>query len=181
MKKILGVTILLYSALTSFNAQTPPAKSPATPATSPTAAAAATPNLSGTWKLNLEKSDFGQIPPPTSETNVFTQSGNDLKIAVSSDGDRGKEVYTIPITIGGDEISTPKDTFPEAAEFKILASKGEWQTTTLLVNQKISYQGSAGTVRSIYTLSPDGKLLTKETHISLDLGEFDYKAVFDKQ
>jgi hypothetical protein len=185
MKKIFSVTILLYSALTSLNAQTPPA-TPATaapPASSapPATTTAATPNLSGTWKLNLDKSEFGQIPPPSSETDVFTQNANDLKIAISSDNERGKEVYTIPLTIGGDETPTPKDAFPDSAEFKILSSKGEWQTGTLVVLQKISYQGGAGTIRSIYTLSLDGKVLTKESHISLDLGEFDYKTVFDKQ
>lgn len=177
MKPIFTIaTILLFPALVSLHAQT--SQSPSTP---PTATAATTPNLTGAWKLNVDKSDFGQVPPPSSQTDVFTQSGNDLKIATTSDGERGKEIYALPMTIGGDDTPTPKDTFPDAAQFKILSSKATWQGATLIVDQRMNYQGSAGIIHSTFTLSADGKMLTRTTHYSLDLGEFDTKTVYDKQ
>jgi len=183
MKRLLCTTTLLFAASILLPAQTPAAAPTPTPAATPAPApAAAKPNFSGTWKINLDKSEFGQVPPPTSETNVITQTGNDIKIAITSDGDRGKEVYTTPFTIGAGETPLPKDSFPDSAEFKILSSKGEWHDTALVVTQKITYQDSPGVITSTLTLSPDGKQLTKSTLISLDtMGDFDTKTFFDKQ
>ncbi|HTD96828.1 MAG TPA: hypothetical protein VK627_07850 [Edaphobacter sp.] len=185
MKRLLSVALLLFAAHTALSGQAIPTPA-ATPLQPPVPAAAPSadsskPIFTGTWKLNVTKSEFGQVPPPSSETDIFTQTGNDLKIATTSDGQRGKEVYTIPFTIGGEESLTPKDTFPSAAEFKILSTKGEWQDTTLIVDQKMTYQGSPGTVHSTFTLSPDGKTITRATHYSLDLGEFDTRTFYDKQ
>jgi hypothetical protein len=172
MKNLLYLAALLIATLPTLQAQTSaPDKASTT----------ARPNFAGTWKFNPDKSEYGQVPPPTMETDVFTQSGDDFKIAINSDGDRGKEVYTLPFTAGGPESPTPKDAFPESAEFKILSVKGEWRKDTLVLLEKITYQGGPGTIMVICSLSPDGKQLTKLSHISLDLGEFDTKAVLDKQ
>jgi hypothetical protein len=175
MKVIATTAALFFASFLSLPAQTPAA--PAAPA----AAVTATPNLSGTWKLNLEKSDFDQVPPPSSQIDIFTQTGNNLTIATTSNGERGKEVYALPMTIGGDATATPKDIFPDAAEFQILSSKAAWQGATLVVDQRMIYQGSVGTIHSLFTLSPDGKSLTRLTHYSLNLGDFDTKTIFDKQ
>ena len=40
---------------------------------------------------------------------------------------------------------------------------------------------AVGTIHSLFTLSPDGKSLTRLTHYSLNLGDFDTKTIFDKQ
>ena len=184
MTRFIAAT-LLFAAASMLPAQTAPQNATQTaPAASPSSAPAtvAAPNLSGAWKLNLEKSDFGQVPPPNSETDILIQTGSDLKIAVASDSDNtGKQTYLIPVTIGSAESATPDGMFPADSIFKILASKAQWQTANLVVDQKMSYQGSGGTVHSVYTLSPDGKLLTRQTHYSLDLGDFDVTYVFDKQ
>lgn len=180
MTKLIAPALLL--ALSSvLPAQTTPAASQA-PSTAAPAAVAAEPNLSGAWKLNIAKSDFGQVPPPNSETDIIIEMGNSLKIAVANDSDNtGKQTYLIPVTVGAAESATPSGMFPADAVFKILASKAQWQGATLAVDQKMNYQGSSGTIHSIYTLSPDGKQLTRQTHYSLDLGEFDVTYVFDKQ
>ena len=52
---------------------------------------------------------------------------------------------------------------------------------SLILTQRITYQGGAGTLKSTFTLSPDGKTLTRVMHISVDQGEFDTTSVFDKQ
>jgi hypothetical protein len=38
-----------------------------------------------------------------------------------------------------------------------------------------------GTLKATYTLLPDGKVLTKSTHLAVAMGEFDARLVFDKQ
>lgn len=154
-----------------------PAATPATPA-----AAAAQPNLSGAWKLDITRSDFGQVPPPNSEFGIIQQTPTAINIATASDSDdTGKEVYVLPIPIGATEAATPAGDFAATADFKITASKAQWQGATLVIDQKMNYKGSDGTIHSVYSLSADGKTLTRQTHYSLDLGEFDVTYVFDKQ
>ena len=172
---------LLLAAASVLPAQTTPVTAPS-PVPATTTAAVTAPNLSGAWRLDIAKSDFGQVPPPNSETDIIIENGNDLKVAVANDSDNtGKQTYLLPVTIGGAESATPAGAFSADAVFKVLASKAQWQGATLVVDQKMSYQGSNGTVHSVYTLSADGKMLTRQTHYSLDLGEFDVTYVFDKQ
>ncbi|HEV2711162.1 MAG TPA: hypothetical protein VGU67_13185 [Edaphobacter sp.] len=167
----------------------PPASAPAatapaaTPAAAPAATPAATakPDLTGTWKLNLEKSDYDQVPPPSDETLTFARTGSTSTIATVSDNERGKEVYTLPFTTDGAETPTPSGVFADTATLRYLSTKGEWQGSSLILTQKIMYQDSPGSLRSVLTLSPDGKTLTCAMHISVDQGEFDTTSVYEKQ
>ncbi len=175
----LSAATLLLAAASMLAAQTP---TPAATTPAPAAATAAQPNLSGAWKLNVNKSEFGQVPPPNSEYEIIQQTPTAITIATASDSDdTGKAVYILPIAIAATEAPTPAGEFPATADFKITASRGQWQGATLVVDQKMNYKGSEGTIHSTYTLSADGKTLTRQTHYSLDLGEFDVTYIFDKQ
>lgn len=179
MIRLTLATALLAAATAALPAQTTttPAAPPTTSVTAP-----AQPNLSGAWKLNVGKSDFGQVPPPNSEFEIIQQTATSLNVAAANDSDdTGKQIYILPIPIGTTEASTPAGNFSTADDFKITASKAQWQGATLVVDQKMNYKGSNGTIHSVYTLSADGKTLTRQTHYSLDLGEFDVTYVFDKQ
>jgi hypothetical protein len=55
-----------------------------------------------------------------------------------------------------------------------------WHDSSIIVTDKITYEGGAGWLVSTYTLSPDGKTLTKAFSASLDMGNFDMVAVYDK-
>ena len=79
---------------------------------------------------------------------------------------------SMPLAIGS---------FPDDAQFRIVSVKGEWQGQTLVVTEKVSYQGADGVVTARYTRSGDGKMLTKQTHVSMSVGEFDTRTVYDKQ
>lgn len=185
MIRLALATALLAAATAGLPAQNtsaplPPVQpAPAKPATPPTPP----PMLSGAWKLNVGKSDFGQVPPPNSEFEIIQQRADGFTIATANDSDdTGKEVYILPIGIGdASEVPTPAGNFTPADDFKILSSKAQWKETTLVVDQKMNYKGSDGTIHSVYSLSADGKTLTRQTHYSLDLGEFDVTYVFDKQ
>ena len=161
---------------------TTPAPTPAPVAAAPAAQAPAVkPDLSGTWTLNLEKSNFDQVPPPQDETIAFSHTGPTYSIATTSNNERGKEVYTLPFTTDGSETATPKGIFADTASLQYLSTKGEWEGASLVLTQKIIYQSGAGSLKSTFTLSADGKTLTRVMHISVDQGEFDTTSVFDKQ
>lgn len=171
----LAAVLVLCGSLVS--AQTPP------PAPAPAAAQAPVvkPDLSGTWTLNLSKSNYDQVPPPQDEIIVFSHTGPTYSIATTSDNERGKEVYTLPFVTDGSETPTPKGIFADTATLQYLSTKGEWDGTSLILTQKIIYQSGAGSLKSTFTLSADGKTLTRMMHISVDQGEFDTTSVYDKQ
>lgn len=85
------IRLTLAAALLAAAAIALPAQTPSQPAT-PTAPAVQ-PNLSGAWKLDIDKSDFGQVPPPNSECEIIQQTPDTLTIATANDSDdTGKQV-----------------------------------------------------------------------------------------
>lgn len=146
------------------------------------AAAADKPNLTGTWKVNLGKSNYGIIPPPNSRTDVIEQKGDDFKITSDSDLSSGKEHYVITFTADGKEVMVPPDS-PNAhlGAFNLKKLKAEWNGTSLVVTEIGTIMGLDGTLKNVYSLPADGKVLTTLSHITLPMGEMDATIVSDKQ
>src|SRR5271154_3350240 len=69
-------------------------------------ALAQTPNLSGTWKMNMSKSDFGQIPPPASEVQTIVDKEPSLSITTDQKGGMAGDTTTVMnLTTDGKEVS----------------------------------------------------------------------------
>ena len=164
MKRMLGVVVVLASLAGVCAAP---------------AAAQAKPNFAGSWKLNLQKSDFGQMAQmaPASETDTITQTADAFTIAVASESEQGKRTTTSTAKLDGTD--TPNAAVPDSP-FQILSTKAAWQGASLVITQTTSFQDNKGTLTSTYTLSDDGKTLTKTTHVVFDQGAFDSKSVYDK-
>jgi hypothetical protein len=150
-----------------------PATKPAA-APSSSAAAGAKPNYSGTWKLNVSKSDFGPLPAPDTRTDIIDHKDPSLKASTSQDGPQGKQEYTIAITTDGQEATNN-------AGGTELKSTGGWEGGNLVVNTKLKFQDNDVAIKSVWLLSDDGKTLTQNSHIISPLGELDQKMVFEKQ
>jgi hypothetical protein len=140
------------------------------------------PNLNGTWALNVSKSDFGQVPPPLHQSESILQAGEEFAIAITLEREETKQHYTLRFRTGGDAMPLAAGSFPDDAAFRIVSVKGEWDGTTIVVTEKVSYQGADGNLTVRYTLSGGGKVLTKQTHVSMgENGDFDTRTVYDKQ
>lgn len=139
------------------------------------------PNLSGTWMLNVTQSDFGQVPPPKQQSESILQAGEEFAISITLEREEMKQNYTLRFRAGSDPSPIPAGSFPGDAPFRILSVKGEWQGQTLVVTEAVSFQGSEGTLTARYTLSANGKSLTKLSHVAMSAGEFDTRTVYDKQ
>jgi hypothetical protein len=139
------------------------------------------PNLNGTWNLDVAKSDFGQIPPPKRQSEEILQAGQEFAISVTLEREDIKQSYTLRFRVGGEVSPLAAGAFPEDTPFRILNVKGEWEGQTLVVTEKVTFQGSDGTVIARYTLSAGGKVLTKQTHVSMSAGEFDTRTVYDRE
>jgi hypothetical protein len=151
-----------------------PASKPAAPTVSVSASAGAKANYSGTWKLNVAKSDFGPLPAPDSRTDIIDHKDPTLKAATSQDGPQGKQDYTMAITTDGKEATN------NAGGLE-LKSTGSWEGNNLVVDTKLKFQDNDVIIKSVWLLSDDGKTMTQNAHITSPLGELDQKMVFEKQ
>lgn len=136
--------------------------------------AQAKPNFSGTYKLNVDKSDFGPLPPPTSITLNIDHADPDLKVSTSSSGPQGDQNYDMKYTTDGKE-STNKVGPMEAK------STCTWDGDDLAVNTNLDANGMQIGIKGKWSLSSDGKTLTQNAHINSPQGEVDIKYIFDKQ
>jgi hypothetical protein len=132
------------------------------------------PNFSGTWKLNIAKSDFGVLPPSNGRTDVIDHQDPNLKDTVADDAAQGQQNYTLAMTTDGKEATNN----PGGLEMKNVAT---WSANTLSVNTKLQFQGSDVTIKTIWALSDDGKTLTESAHFESAMGETDQKLIFEKQ
>ncbi len=135
------------------------------------------PDLSGTWNLDVSKSNFGQGQPPASEVDTITESGDSVKIvAAQKGGMMGDSTTTEAFTTDGQPSS-----WSGMGNTKVDGT-ANWNGDNLVVNAKTSFQGNAVTITDTYSLSPDGKTLTSVAHISVTgMGNFDTTSVYDKQ
>jgi hypothetical protein len=137
-------------------------------------AQAAEPNLSGEWKLNLPKSDYGKFPTPISVTRKIDDNGLKLVSITTQKGTQGEVTSKLTYTTDG------KESVNEVAGGQ---SKGtaQWIGGMLIIESSREFQSATLKQKEIWRLSPDGKVLTVDAHVSIPNGEFDVKQVFDKQ
>jgi hypothetical protein len=132
------------------------------------------PDFSGTWKLNVTKSDFGPLPGPESRTDVITHKEPSISNNVNAETAQGKQQYTLNYTTDGKEaVNTmgPRE----------VKSTVKWDGSNLKVSSKFLYNDSPVTSEVTWSLAADGKTLTISAHFSSTMGEADQTLVFEKQ
>jgi hypothetical protein len=130
------------------------------------------PDFSGTWKQNMEKS-----PTKTSlksYANKIELQDASLKIVVTTVGDHGENSFTRSYTIGKEDKSQDR----EGDQF---TTNVKWEGKTLVIDTVEKEHDATLTSKEIWTLSDDGKTLTKSIHRSGPRGESDQKYVLEKQ
>jgi hypothetical protein len=132
------------------------------------------PDFSGTWKLNVAKSDFGALPGPDSRTDVITHKEPSLTDEVTSEGAQGKQQYTVKYTTDGKEATNQIG----GREVK---SALKWEASTLLIDSKLLYNETEVNAQFKWSLSADGKTLTINAHYTSSLGETDQKIIMEKE
>jgi hypothetical protein len=131
-------------------------------------------DFSGTWKLNVAKSDFGVLGGPTSRTDVITHKEPSLTDSVTAEGAQGKIQYTTSYTTDG------KEAVNKVGEREITSTL-KWVGNDLVFTSKLMYNDMPVTGGSTWVLSPDGKTLTVTAHFTSSMGDADQKFVFEKQ
>jgi hypothetical protein len=131
------------------------------------------PSFSGEWKMNAAKSDFGVLPPPASIRRTITHAEPALMIIEEQKSDQGDQNTTRKYVTDGSAMTFTSN----GADVK---SSARWEDAkTLLVVSDVEIVGL--TFRDKMSLSPDGKMLTSQIHISSPQGDVDITVAFDKQ
>ena len=115
------------------------------------------PDLSGTWKLNLEKSDYGDLQGPETRTDVIEQNDGHISESVTAEGRHRKQQYTLNFATDGSQTTLPPGI--SMGPVAILGVSARWQGAALIVTQKLRFQGAPLVATYTYRLSNDGNTL----------------------
>jgi hypothetical protein len=143
-----------------------------------TAAAAQTkptPNFSGYWKLNLEKSDFGEAPAPDSAGYVIRHIGGKLAFDYTQES----KTTRVEITTDGQERLTDSNDEGE------IWTRAFWEgpVLTFEARQRPRPGHPASGIRwtSRWKLSADAQTLTIERQITAPQGQLNQTLVFNRE
>lgn len=135
------------------------------------AMAADKPDFSGKWKLDVDKSVFGPIPPPAAMTRTISLKDSEITVEQAMTGPDMN--ITFRYSIDGKETA---NSFM-GADFK---SKTEWDGKVLVIHNDFG-AGSPVNSTDRWTLSDDGKTYTDVLKIHSPDGEFEVTQVLIKQ
>lgn len=133
------------------------------------------PNLTGDWKLDLSRSQYGSVPAPVAVTRKIKHEGVSLSMSTYQKTPQRESTSELNYTTDGkvcvNQVST--------GEAKGTA---KWEGDRLVIESSQQVQGAELKSREVWTLSSDGRTLIIMTHLTLpQQGEFDVKQVFAKQ
>jgi hypothetical protein len=132
-------------------------------------------NLTGTWNLNIAKSNFGSLTTPVMQIDVIEQHGDMIRINTSEDnGPDGKREYTRSLMANGKPG-------PDQFAGKDATSVAYFADNQLLVKTSLVFQGSEVNVETLYELAGDRNTLVQSRHIKSAPLTTDQRLVFDRQ
>src|SRR5262249_48491083 len=140
--------------------------------------AQAKPNFSGTWELDVAKSELGPMPPPDSMVSVIEHKDPKLVVKTTQKSAMGEFVNERNLTTDG-KPNTNKMKSPLGDQD--VTSTMAWQGTQLVATYTMDMQGTSLEFHDTYELSADGKVLTVTRDVKTEQGPFSQKLVFNKQ
>ena len=138
-------------------------------------AAQQVPNLSGTWVLQADKSDFGMMAAPQSRTDVIDHQEPKLTIKRTMvTATAGESQVSLVYAVDG----KPHKNMAGPSE---LTSTLSWEGRTLVTVSTVDTQQGQVTITDRLTLSEDGKTLTQQRTLSAQGQEAKQTMVLVKQ
>ena len=131
-------------------------------------------NTTGTWKLNVEKSDYGKRPKPKEVTVTIEHKEPSLKYTVTGTDGEGK-----PLNI---QFSGAID----GKEYPLIGSPNVAKVSVKRINDRtteaVGKSGDGKVVENVtVAVSADGKTFTRTAKITSPEGSFTMKGVYEKQ
>ena len=133
------------------------------------------PNFTGKWVLDVEKSDFGPLPPPTSQSQEIDHKDPKLKVKSTSKNAQGERTSEASYTTDGEENTNPG---PQGADVK---SRTKWDGKKLVTQRKLQAQGMDIEISDSQEMAEDGKSFTVERQLKTPQGDIAQKLLFKKE
>jgi hypothetical protein len=165
MKRLLITAILILAASSLALSEKPNGQDVKPPAK---------PNFTGTWKLNIEKSNFGPSPAPQSMIDKIDHQEPVLRLTSTRVDQGAEDSASLSWTTDGKESSNTL----RGGEVK---SKLRWEGAVLFMESVMNVGGNALSLQDKWTLSQDGKTLTMVRHYSGPEGDVDFTYVLERQ
>jgi hypothetical protein len=138
----------------------------------------ARPDFSGTWNLDVAKSDFAGAPAPDSIVHVIEHKDPILKITSTQKNQQGELTNTRNLTTDGKENINKMRSMAGEQDVK---STSTWNARKLTNALKLDIQGNAIDINEAWELSDGGKVLSIVRDIKTPQGDFHQTYVFNKQ
>ncbi len=132
------------------------------------------PDFSGEWVIDLDESDFGQFPAPSSYVRIIEHNEPSIKTVTTQTGQQGETTTETACTTDGAECV---NTVP----FGEMKGAAKWDGDTLVTNATMDLQGMEIQYEERLDLSADGKTLTVTAHVSSEMGAADFTMVLNKR
>ncbi len=130
-------------------------------------------DFSGSWKIVLDKSDFGPMPPPEKVEQIVEHKENDLKVNVTQVGQQGEVKMELNYSTEKETTNTFRNT--------PMKSTAKWDGDKLVVVSKLEFQGNEVVIQDTWSLADEGKTLTLDRKLNTPQGDLEMKHVFAKQ
>ncbi|HEY6843183.1 MAG TPA: hypothetical protein VI391_03380, partial [Thermoanaerobaculia bacterium] len=127
--------------------------------------------FSGTWKENLEKSTKSNL---TSYVNKIDATADSVKVTTISSGPRGERTFERTYTIGKEVTSK----MPDGDE---VITHAKWEGDALVIVSTVKESDGAVDSNEKWSVSADGKTLTKQRHSHSAKGDRDETYILEKQ
>jgi len=135
----------------------------------------AAPNLTGEWRLNLAKSQYGLLPAPIEVTRKINFDGRSLSMSTHQKTSQREATSELKYTTDGKPCINKTATGESTGTAR-------WEGGTLIIESSQPNGAMEIKSREAWTLSSDGRTLTILTHLTIpQQGEIDVKQVFEKQ
>lgn len=138
----------------------------------------AVPNFSGTWDLDVAKSDFGPAPPPESVVMVIDHKEPNIKTTTTQKGTQGDATNVSNITTDGKENVNKLQAMGAEQDIR---STSKWSGKQLATERTLEIQGMTIGMNDSWELSDDGKVMTIVRQIDTPQGAFATKMILNKK
>ena len=132
---------------------------------------AQTPDFSGVWKANAEKSKMTG-PAPVSQIMIVEQKDDRLKETVGVTGPRGEERSMFNFNLAKPSVNYSRGL--------AMRTEAKWDGPVLVLASKIAAAKPASSMMKV-SMAPDGNTLTVETVMTANGNDTAMTVVYDKQ
>jgi hypothetical protein len=132
------------------------------------------PDFSGTWKLNVDQSDYGDLQGPNSRTDTIVQHEDEITETVVAVQRHKDQTYVLRFSTNGHKTVLPPGEVVHIPPVTLEGISASWQRNTLVVIEWLKLDDIELPARYVYRLSADRSKLS----MTLFLGEAKPAATF---